>query len=101
MSSGTIKGPQLRANQASIRGPERRPKKQFPYGKWSTVTNEQLAGNEASEITSKQATEHNSSRPARPHHRGLSDAVIHPIGEVDSSHHRGSSDAGVDPSSVT
>ena len=70
---------------------------QFPCGKWSTITNEWLAGNEASEITNKLAAEHNSSRPAQPHHRGLCDAVIHPIREVD----RGLSDAGVDPSSVT
>ena len=32
MSSGTVEGRQLRANKASIRGPERRPEKHFPYG---------------------------------------------------------------------
>ena len=83
MSSGTIEGPQLRANKASIRGPERRPKKHFPYGSGALITNKRLAGNEASISGRKQATDHKPSRPARPHHRGLSDAVIHPIGEVD------------------
>jgi len=46
--------------------------------------NKRLAGNEACISGRKQIADHKPSRPARPHHRRLSDAVIHPIGEVDS-----------------
>ena len=71
---------------------------------WSAVTNERLAGNEASKIGGKQATDCEPSRPARligvspmrssirlegstmessrstqSHHRGLSDSRIDPI----------------------
>ena len=49
----------------------------------SAITNERLACTEASQFGGKQATDHKASRPARPHHRGLSDAIIHPIGAVD------------------
>ena len=39
---------------------------------------QQRAFSEAFQFGGKQATDHKPSRPARPHHRGLFDAVIHP-----------------------
>ena len=60
------------------------PEKALSIWKWSAITNKRLTGNENSIADRKQATDHKHLRPARPHHRRLSDAVIHPIGEVDS-----------------
>jgi len=48
------------------------------------VYQHRLTGNEASISGRKQILDHKPSRAVRPHHRRLSDAVIHPIGEVDS-----------------
>ena len=109
MSSGTIEGPQLRANKASIRGPERRPIEHFPYGRRApSPTSAQLAlrppDSEASRppITSPrdqldlitgvspmrssirlERSTIQSSRSTWSQHRGLSDAVIHPIETID------------------
>ena len=74
MSSGTVEGPQLRVNKAQ---------KALSIWEWSAITYTQLAGDEASISGCKQVADLTPSRPARPHHRGLFDAVIHPIGEID------------------
>ena len=57
--------------------------KEAPKSTFHAVTNERLIGNEASQYGGKQATDHKPSEPARPHHRGLSNAIIHPIEKVD------------------
>ena len=108
MSSGTIEGPQLHANKASVRGPERRPKEHFPYGSGAL-----------SPTSAQQALRPPSSEASRPPITSPRDQLDLNIGvcpmrspirlersTMQSSRstrslHRGVSDAGVDPSNVT
>ncbi len=108
MSSGTIEGPQLNANKASVRGPERRPIEHFPYGSGAL-----------SPTSAQQALRPPNSEASRPPITSPRDQLDLNIGvcpmrspirlerstmkssRSTRSLHRGLSDAGVDPSSVT
>ena len=108
MLSGTIEGPQLNANKASIRGPERRPIEHFPYGSGAL-----------SPTGAQQALRPRKSEASRPSITSPRDQLDLNIGvcpmrspirlerstmkssRSTRSLHRGVSDAGVDPSSVT